>query len=45
MTKSKDVTLEQIFESLHALREEVAELASNHTQMVGQINAIKRLIQ
>jgi hypothetical protein len=43
--KSKDVTLQQIFESLQALRDEIVELTENHTEMVGQINAIKRLIQ
>jgi hypothetical protein len=43
-TKSRDVTLDQIFESLQCLREEIAELSANHTEMVGQINAIKSLI-
>jgi hypothetical protein len=43
-TRSRDVTLEQIFESIQALREEVAELSENHTEMVEQINTIKRLI-
>jgi hypothetical protein len=42
---SKDVTVDQIFECLKALREEIADLTTNHDEMVGQINAIKRLIQ
>jgi TolA-binding protein len=45
VTKSKNVTLDQIVESLHCLQEEIAELSANHTEMIGQINAIKSLIQ
>jgi hypothetical protein len=44
-TKSRGVTLDQIFESLQSLQEEMAELSANHTEMVSQINAIKSLIQ
>ena len=43
--RSHDVTLDQIFEALQCLREEVDELAENHSEMVNQINTIKRLIQ
>jgi methyl-accepting chemotaxis protein len=43
-TRSHDVSIEQIFEALQALREEVAELSENHTEMVEKINTIKRLI-
>jgi hypothetical protein len=43
-TRSRDVSLEQMFESIQALREEVAELSENHTEMVEQVNTIKRLI-
>jgi hypothetical protein len=42
--RAKNVTVEQIYESLQALRDEVYELTANHDQMVGQINVIKRLI-
>jgi hypothetical protein len=43
-TSSKDVTLHQIFDALQSLREEVADLSDNHTEMVDQITTIKRLI-
>lgn len=42
--KSHDVTLDQIFEALQCLRDEVNELQENHTEMVSQINTIKKLI-
>jgi hypothetical protein len=43
--KSRDVTIDQIFESLQALRDEIADLTANHNDMIVQVNAIKRLIQ
>lgn len=43
--RAHDVTLDQIFEALQCLREEVDTLAENHSEMVNQINTIKKLIQ
>ncbi|OHT11774.1 hypothetical protein TRFO_18662 [Tritrichomonas foetus] len=44
-TKSKDVTIDQIFEALTCLREEINMLNENHDEMVQQINTIKSLIE
>lgn len=42
--RSRDITLDQVFESLQHLRDQVNELSENHTEMVNQMNVIKRLI-
>ena len=44
-TKSRDVTLEQIFEALSCLREEINMLNENHDELVQQVNVIKSLIE
>lgn len=44
-TRSRDVTLEQIFEALSCLRDEINMLNENHDEMVQQVNYIKTLIQ
>ena len=44
-TQSRDVTLEQIFEALSCLREEINMLNENHDELVQQVNVIKSLIE
>jgi hypothetical protein len=44
-SQARNVTFEQVLESIQGLREEIAILNENHEFMEGQIRAIKRLIQ
>lgn len=44
-TQSRDVTLEQIFEALSCLKEEINMLNENHDELVQQVNVIKSLIE
>ena len=44
-TKSRDVTIDQIFQALSCLKEEINILNENHDELVQQVNTIKSLIQ